>query len=232
MLPITAVPSPRAAARRFAALIAALTAALLVTGFSLAAVAQDYVEGEDYDVISPAIRGATDKIEVTEFFWYGCGHCYSFEPQLTQWKKGLDDDVVVVGSPAMWNGVMEVHARAYYAAEALGVLDTMHMPLFQALNVDRRRLANEDELADLFAANGIDREDFSKAFNSFGVGSQVRQANARARAAKISGTPELMVAGKYRISTRKAGSQADMLKLAEYLIEKERSARDATASAY
>jgi thiol:disulfide interchange protein DsbA len=192
--------------------------------------AQDWVEGEHYDLISPQIRGNSDKIEVTEFFWYGCGHCYNFEPQLSQWKKGLDDDVVVVGSPAMWNGLMEVHAKAFYAAEALGVLDKMHMPLFQALNVDRKRLATEDELADLFAANGVSREDFSKAFNSFGVGSQVRQANARARAAKISGTPEMMVAGKYRISTRKAGGQANMLKLAEFLIEKEREAREDAAS--
>lgn len=219
--------SPRTAARHVLALFATLSLCCA----ALTATAQEWVEGEHYDVISPALRGTTDKIEVTEFFWYGCGHCYNFEPQLSQWKKGLEDDVAVVGSPAMWNGLMEVHARAFYAAEALGVLDKMHMPLFQALNVDRKRLASEDELADLFAANGVDREAFSKAFNSFGVGSQVRQANARARAAKVSGTPELMVAGKYRISTRKAGSQAGMLKLAEFLIEKERAAREATASA-
>lgn len=192
---------------------------------ALAAQAQDenYVAGEHYDLITPAIRGSSDKIEVTEFFWYGCGHCYNFEPQLAQWKKSLADDVVLKGSPAMWNAPMEIHAKAFYAAEALGVLDTVHIPLFQALNVDRKRLADEDELADLFAAHGVDREDFSKAFNSFGVGSQARQANARARAAKITGTPELMVAGKYRISTRKAGGQANMLKIADFLIEKERA---------
>ena len=197
---------------------------------TVSAHAQDWVEGEHYDLISPAIRGASDKIEVTEFFWYGCGHCYNFEPQLVQWKKSLADDVVVVGSPAMWNALMEVHAKAVYAAEVLGVLDKVHMPLFQAINVDRKRLASEAELADLFAANGVAREDFLKAYKSFGVGSQVRQANARARAARISGTPEMMVAGKYRISTRKAGGQANMLKLADYLIEKERAARATTAS--
>jgi thiol:disulfide interchange protein DsbA len=208
---------------------ALLVALLVLPLLAASAGAQDWQEGEHYDVISPAIRTTSDdKIEVTEFFWYGCGHCYNFEPQLTQWKKSLGDDVVVVGSPAMWNGLMEVHAKAFYAAEALGVLDKVHMPLFQALNVDRRRLASEDEIADLFAANGVDRDEFRNAFNSFGVGSQVRQANARARAAKISGTPEMMVAGKYRISTRKAGSQADMLKLASYLIEKEREAREAS----
>ena len=225
--PALVISTPRRAVRQLLALLAAAA----FCGAALTATAQEWVEGEHYDVISPALRGTTDKIEVTEFFWYGCGHCYNFEPQLFQWKKSLEDDVAVVGSPAMWNGLMEVHARAYYAAEALGVLDKVHMPLFQALNVDRKRLASEDELADLFAANGVDRDAFSTAFNSFGVGSQVRQANARARAARVSGTPELMVAGKYRISTRKAGGQAEMLQLAEFLIEKERAAREATASA-
>jgi len=204
-------------------LLAVLSAGLLALTASLPAQAQDYVEGEHYDVISPAIRGSSDKIEVTEFFWYGCGHCYNFEPQLVQWKKGLADDVVVIGSPAMWNGLMEIHAKAFYTAEALDVLDKVHMPLFQAINIDRKRLATEDELADLFAANGVDREAFSKAFKSFGVGSQVRQAMARSKAARISGTPEVMVAGKYRVTTRKAGSQANMLKIASYLIEKERA---------
>lgn len=208
---------------------AALTTALILQFSAFAVTAQEWVEGEHYDVISPAVRGTTDKIEVTEFFWYGCGHCYNFEPQLAQWKKSLADDVVLKGSPAMWNGVMQIHAKAFYTAEVLGVLETVHMPLFQAINVDRRPLTSESQLADLFAANGVSREDFTKAFNSFGVGSQVSQADARARAAKIAGTPELMVAGKYRISTRKAGGQAQMLKLADYLIEKERTAQLAQA---
>lgn len=199
---------------------------LLLT--AMAGQAQDnpaWVEGEHYDLIVPAIRTANpDKIEISEFFWYGCGHCYNFEPMLEQWKKTLGEDVVFQGSPAIWNKSMELHARVYYAAEVLGVLDTMHPVIFQAMNVDRKRLASEDEIAALFAANGVSAEDFSKAFNSFGVGSQVRQANSRARAAKITGTPEMMVNGKYRISTRKAGNQGNMLKIADYLIEKERAA--------
>ena len=208
--------------KRYSLILMALVALPLM---ALSALAEEWVEGEHYDVITPALRGKSDKIEVTEFFWYGCTHCYSFEPQIAQWKKSLDDDVVVVGSPAMWNALMEVHAKAFYAAQVLGVLDKVHMPLFQAINVDRRRLDSEDELAALFAASGVAREDFQRAFNSFGVGSQVRQADSRARSARITGTPAMMVAGKYRISTRKAGSQANMLKLATFLIEKERAAR-------
>ena len=208
--------------KRYSLVLMALVALPLM---ALSALAEEWVEGEHYDVITPALRGKSDKIEVTEFFWYGCTHCYSFEPQIAQWKKSLHDDVVVVGSPAICNALMEVHAKAFYAAQVLGVLDKVHMPLFQAINVDRRRLDSEDELAALFAASGVAREDFQRAFNSFGVGSQVRQADSRARAARITGTPEMMVAGKYRISTRKAGSQANMLKLATFLIEKERAAR-------
>jgi thiol:disulfide interchange protein DsbA len=183
------------------------------------------VEGTHYDLITPAIRTVEpDKIEVAEFFWYGCGHCYNFEPMIVQWKKTLADDVNFVGSPAMWNPLMELHAKAFYAADALGVLDTMHPVLFQAMNVDRKKLGSQAEIAELFSAHGVAVEDFNKAFDSFGVGSQVRQANSRARAAKITGTPAIMVNGKYHISSRKAGSQANMLKIAEYLVEKERAA--------
>ncbi len=186
---------------------------------------QIFKEGEHYDLIDPALRTANpDKIEVTEFFWYGCGHCYTFEPMIGQWKKTLAEDVEFNPSPAMWNAAMELHARAFYAAEVLGVGETMHPALFQAMNVDRKRLQSAEEVADLFEANGVAREDFDKAFNSFGVSSQVRQANSRARAAKVTGTPSMMVNGKYFVSTRKAGSQANMLKLVDYLIEKERAA--------
>ncbi len=191
----------------------------------LGVVAEDWKEGDNYDLITPPVRTSSDKIEVVEFFWYGCSHCYNFEPMLTQWKKTLGEDVVVIGSPAVWNKPMELHARAFYTAQALDVLETMHPVLFQAMNVDRKRLQSEDEIKALFVANGVAAEDFDKAFNSFGIGSQVRQADARARAAKITGTPEMMVAGKYRISTRKAGSQANMLKLADHLIAKERAAK-------
>jgi thiol:disulfide interchange protein DsbA len=187
--------------------------------------AESYAEGTHYDLIIPAVRTADPKIiEVVEFFWYGCGHCYNFEPMIGSWKKTLPVDVKFRGSPAVWNPSMELHAKAFYVAEVLGVLDTMHPVLFQAMNVDRKRLGSEAEVADLFAAHGVASEDFSKAISSFGVSSQAKQAAARAKAAKITGTPEMMVNGKYRISTRKAGSQANMLKIASYLIDKERSA--------
>jgi len=92
------------------------------------------------------------------------------------------------------------------------------------MNVDGKRLTSEAEIQELFVANGVEAEAFAKAFKSFGVSSQVNQASARARAAQITGTPAIMVNGKYHVSTRKAGSQADMLKIADYLIAKEQAA--------
>ncbi len=206
-----------------------ITLSLLVYGLSGVAgeeAAKTYVAGTDYDVISPPVRAVDPaKIEVAEFFWYGCGHCYSFEPLLEPWKKTLADDVSFRGIPAVWQDKMELHAKAYYTAEALGVLDPMHNVIFQAMNVDRKPLASQKEIAALFVANGVTEEDFNKAFTSFGVSSQVRQAIATAKAAQITGTPALVVNGKYHVSGRKAGTQSDMLKVVDYLIEQERAAK-------
>ncbi len=196
------------------------------------AFAQDYVAGRDFDVLSQPLRtSSSEKIEVVEFFAYTCGHCYNFEPLLERWKAGLNDDVVLVGSPAIWskNEIMTRHAKAFYTAKALGVLDTMHGALFAAIHVDGKRLTSDAEIRALFVANGVDGADFDKAFGSFGVGSQARQAESRAKGARITGTPEMMVAGKYRITTRKAGGQANMLKIADFLIAQERAARQAVA---
>jgi protein dithiol oxidoreductase (disulfide-forming) len=206
---------------RFILLIAALLA------LPLSVSAQEtgsYIEGTHYQVVTPVQRTRNpEQIEVVEFFWYGCGHCYNFEPVIAQWKKTIGEDVDFVPSPAMWNAPMEVHAQAFYTAQALGAIGVMHDALFAAINVDRKRMTDEDEIAQLFVANGVDAEAFSKAFTSFGVSSQVRQASARARGARITGTPELLVNGKYLISSRMAGGQAEMLKVADFLIEKERA---------
>ena len=182
----------------------------------------EWREGEHYKVVSPAVRvGPTDQVIVTEFFWYGCGHCYTFEPMLQAWKQSLPDGSRLQPSPAMWNDGMKLHAKAYFTAETLGALDPMHSVIFKAMHVDRNRLASKGAIRELFVANGISGADFDKAFDSFGVNSQVNQAEARARSAKISGTPSVLVNGKFLIEARMAGSQANMLKIAEYLVQQE-----------
>ncbi|MDA8659134.1 thiol:disulfide interchange protein DsbA/DsbL [Luminiphilus sp.] len=189
---------------------------------SLAWAETSWQEGEHYTVVSPAVRvGPTDQVIVTEFFWYGCGHCYTFEPMLQAWKQKLPEGSRLQPSPAAWNDGMKLHAKAYFTAETLGVLVPMHDAIFKAMHVERNRLGSKGAIRELFAANGVPAEDFDRAFDSFGVNSQVSQAEARARSAKISGTPSVLVNGKYLIEARKAGSQANMLKIADFLVQQE-----------
>ncbi len=208
--------------------VIAFLAGLLV---SLAACAQEdapqaatYEEGKHYIALDTPVPTITPgKIEVTEVFWYGCGHCYSFEPLINSWEKTLEDDVELVKSPAIWRGNMETHARIFYTAKSLGVLDSVHEKVFAAMHKQNKRLSDKDEIYPLFADAGVEREKFDKVFDSFGVSSQVQQADSRARGFKISGTPEIIVDGKYRVTAGSAGSQQDMLKVAKFLVEKIRA---------
>ena len=183
--------------------------------------------GERYIRVAQPVRTANpQKIEVTEVFWYGCSHCFDFDPMLEAWAKQLPADVEFRRSPAMWNELMVVHAKAFYTAEALGVIEQLHTPLFNAINVDRNPLRDSAAIEKLFLAHSdVDAEKFRKTFDSFGVNSQVKQADARARAYGIAGTPELIINGKYRVTGRSAGGKAEMLKVAEELIAKERAAK-------
>ena len=183
----------------------------------------NYQEGTHYERLpKPVPTVDPDRIEVTEVFWYGCGHCFDFEPLIEEWSADVADDVVVVKSPAMWDkqGIMEKHARIYYTARALDVLDKISPAAFRALNVERNPLRTDDAIAELFVENGVSREAFERTFNSFGVTSEVRKAEARQRAYQVKGTPEVIVDGTYRISTRMAGSHEAVLKVADFLIEK------------
>ncbi|MCB1843936.1 MAG: thiol:disulfide interchange protein DsbA/DsbL, partial [Halioglobus sp.] len=210
---------------------------LMLALFALSCTAQeaaqpDYVAGQHYDVIErPVAKTAPrDKYEVAEFFWYGCSHCFTFESMVSRWKEDLPEDVVFRYIPAVWRENMELHARAYFAADALGVAKTLHPAIFQAMHVDRKPLASQAEIARVFTANGVSEEDFNKAFTSFGVNSQVRQAIAAGKGSGLTGTPSMMVEGKYLITAGKAGSQADMLKVADFLVAKERAARGSAAT--
>jgi thiol:disulfide interchange protein DsbA len=201
---------------------------IMLPSIAFAADSAAYVEGKDYDLLEEVIPARDpQKIEVVELFWYGCGHCFHFESMIQAWKKTLAADVDFWQSPAMWSQDMRIHARAFYTAEALGVSDKLNEVLFNALNVDRKELRNEAELEALFVSQGVKAEDFAKAFNSFSVASKVKQADARARAYKISGTPEVIVAGKYRVTGKVAGGQPEMIKVMNYLIDKERRSRAA-----
>ena len=201
-----------------------VTIAAMVT-FSVGVAAQDqYQEGVHYDLIEPAIHtGISDRVVVTEFFSYGCGHCYNFEPLLESFESRLPEGVVVQRTPVIWknNPGMKLLAKTYYAVEVLDVFEPVHGAVFNTIHHQRKRLSTPEAVRAVFVENGVAEKDFDRAFGSFGLDSMVRQAAARTEGARVQGTPSLMVNGKYRIDTRQAGSQANMLKIAAFLADKE-----------
>jgi thiol:disulfide interchange protein DsbA len=186
--------------------------------------AADYQAGKDYEVLpTPIVTADKSKVEVVEVFWFGCGHCYTFEAPLHAWVEKQAADVNFVQMPAIWNAPMIGHAKAFYTAKALGVSKDVNPAIFTAMNVQRNRLANEAAIAKIFIAQGVDAETFSKTYNSFGVSSQVKLSESRAKSYRIQGTPEMVVNGKYRVSSSMTGSQEAMLEVANFLIAKERA---------
>jgi protein dithiol oxidoreductase (disulfide-forming) len=183
-----------------------------------------FVENTHYvKLAQPApVSTPAGKVEVIEFFWYGCPHCNAFEPALEAWTKRLPDYVAFRRVPVAFREVYAVHQQIYYALESLGKLDAMHRKVFYAIHNDRKRMEKPDEIADLMAANGIDRAKFLEAFNSFGVQTKVRQATKLVDAYKIDGVPALGVQGRYFTSGSLAGSADRALAVTEFLVERVR----------
>jgi thiol:disulfide interchange protein DsbA len=194
-----------------------------------AGAAEPYQEGVHYARIVPAqpVDSAPGKAQVTELFWYGCPHCYELEPHVAAWLKKKPPQVEFERMPAVFRTNMwHTHAKAFYAAEALGVLDRVHGDLFSAIHEKRQPLATEDQLAQFFADRGVPAAEFRDAFNSFAVETKVNRAMALSKAYGISGVPSIVVAGKYRVEGGMAGSYENMLRIAEYLALREaRAAR-------
>lgn len=190
----------------------------------------EYEEGTHYvELDIPVKTRSPDKIVVAEYFSYGCPHCYQFEPMINAWKSDLSGDVEFVRTPAIWNRAYQVYAQTYFAAQALNVLDVVHVPIFQAIHAERRRIDEPELMAELFSEYGVDPVDFAKAYGSFGVRASVQQAEAKGRAYRARGVPALIVNGKYRIEGNMAGGSAAMLRVADFLIEKERAAMSAAS---
>lgn len=210
--------------------------ALLGLVFSLSACAQEsvdtYKEGQHYVVLEQPVRTSDpSKIEVAEVFAYSCPHCFDFEPLLHAWEQKQGPDIYLSQTHAMWNPQMEPLVRAYYTSVALKVKEKTHIAIFNALHLERKQINTAEQWADFFAIYGVDKAKALSTYNSFGVTSQIKQAEARARSYKITGTPEMVVDGKYRISSRMAGGHAEMLKVVDFLVAKIRAERGTTAPA-
>lgn len=205
--------------------LALMSPLVLLGGLNLAqAQPALYTAGTHYTVLDTPVRTANpDKVEVIEVFWYGCNHCFRFQPLIENWHANMPDHVDFVQLPAIWNALMEVHAQAFYTAKQLDVLDRVHGPMFDAINLRNNRLQNERQLSALFAEHGVDPADFSAAFNSFSVRTQVNQATRRMGEYRIQSTPNMVVNGKYLIVNNQAvATQQDLLAVVDYLVELER----------
>jgi thiol:disulfide interchange protein DsbA len=166
-----------------------------------------------------------DKIEVIEFFWYGCPHCYDFEPILESWVKKLPANVDFIRQPAAFSDLWAKHAKAFYVAQALGVLDKVHADFFDALQNKHQKLETEEQLAAFFTAHGVKEADFLEAYNSFLVDTKVRQAAVTPARYGVTGVPVLIVNGKYKVDGRSAGSHEKMIEVTNQLIKKEAAAK-------
>ena len=197
---------------------------MLCSMFCWSTLAQSrYVRGTHYMAIpTPQATSNPGRIEVVEVFWYGCSHCANFEPYLERWLANKPGDVDFLRLPAVFSSNQEAHARAFFAAEKLGVIATVHPLIYRAIHTDNQPLNTEGLLADFFAKNGVDPDNFRKAFLSFEVDGKLNRARQLSRLYGISGTPSIVVNGRYWTSGSLAGSYVDMLKIVDELVANER----------
>jgi protein dithiol oxidoreductase (disulfide-forming) len=177
----------------------------LVTLIALAPFAARAQRADYYELNPPQpVQTGNGKIEVLEFFWYGCIHCYNLEPKLDTWLKALPKDVEFRRVPAVFNERWGHDAAIYYAFEALGLLDKLHRPFFDAIHRDRLRSDRWPELSAWLEKNGVDAKKFESTVKSFGVQSKTKGAVRMTSAYKIDGTPAMAVHGRYTVPSSDA----------------------------
>jgi len=173
-----------------------------------------------YSELKPALPvEAEGKIEVLEFFWYGCIHCYNLEPAVEKWEKTLPKDVQFRRVPAVFNDRWALDASIFYTFEAMGLLDKLHKPLFDAIHKDRLRTDVQKDFFAWLEKQGVDTKKFSETMKSFGVQSKMRRAAQMTAAYKISGTPQMAVHGRYTVSTDQGRTQDGMFETVNHLTD-------------
>ena len=201
----------------------AFAAALLGAALALPApvAGSESIEGRYQSLPTPQPTSNPDKIEVVEIFWYGCPHCNRFRPLVERWLHGAPEHVHFVRMPAIFDNRWELHARAYYTALSLGILDDLHPRLFAAIHDEGRRLATPDAVRSFFLEHGVSPEAFDKHFGSFTVASGVQRSLVMQGRYGIRGVPAVIVNGKYLVSGTTAGSAGDVLRVVDALVARE-----------
>lgn len=186
-----------------------------------------FAQGARFAPVSP-VQPTDDKtkVEVIEFFHYGCPHCRDFDPLLEHWLKSLPADVNFIRVPAIWgNPQLKALAQFYYAAEASGDIGKLHEAAFVAVQDEKAPLTTEEGVAAWVASKGVDAKRFMDAYKSFGVQGKIQRADQVARAYKINGVPTLAIDGQWTTSASMAGSHEAALQVADELIAKARKGK-------
>jgi thiol:disulfide interchange protein DsbA len=193
---------------------------ILLTGL-VHAQGQKIEEGFDYRILPiPQPVETKGKVEVIEFFWYGCPHCYDFEPELSAWVKRQPKDVVFRRVPVAFRDDFLPHSQLYYALESMGKGDALNEKVMYAMHKENKRLLTESEIADWVASQGIDRNTFLASYRSFAVVSKARAAKQLTETYRIDGVPTIVMQGKYVTSPSIAGTKAKAITVMDYLEEK------------
>lgn len=195
--------------------------------FSLSSAwAEEFSAGVEYEVLKqPVPTTNPDKVVVTELFWYGCPHCFRFEPYIEKWQQNIPEGVVFERYPSVLNPSWMEHARAYYALEMMGALDKVHSKFFSALHLEHQRLNNVDAIARFVADLGVDEKQFRENYHSFPVDTLLRKSRQKEAKYGHNGVPAVVVNGKYLTSASKAGSNARWLDVINFLVNRELAAK-------
>ena len=186
------------------------------------ALPQQFREGVHYQLITPAQSlPPNSKVDVVEFLWYGCETCFVIQPGLERWRSTRKDAIDYRRVPAVTNEGMIFMARAFYAAEVLGIVDKIHQPLFDAIHKYRRQLNSEQALAGFFEEHGVSEKDFLQAFRSSYVADKVRKARMMGKGYGIAGAPTIVINGKYRVDSSMVVSPEELISVIDFLVNKE-----------
>ena len=203
-----------------------LCAAMITLAGGASQAAQTAVRlGQEYEEIPQQPIATGPKIEVVEFFWYGCPHCAQLQAPLEAWLKRKPDDVELRRIPAIFRPSWLAHARIFYTLEAIGELGRLHQAVYKAVHVDKEELLSAETSAEWAVRHGVDRSRWMTAYNSADTTKKVEAARSATRDYAIQGTPSLVVDGRYLTSSSMADSYQGVVVILDELIRIARERR-------
>ena len=208
--------------------LVALLFATLASSFVLPAIgfAAEPQAGKEFKMISPALASPKDKIEVIEFFSYGCNHCSDFHPLISKWAEKLPKDVSFRRVPVSFNRPEWARlSKIYYALEATGDLAKLDTAVFIAIHEQRVQFKTDEAVFAWVGSKGADTKKFTEAFTGFSMQAKVQRADQDASAARIGGVPALAVDGRFLINNEAAGNYEDLLRITDSVVAKARQER-------